>query len=87
MADMSGEQMQAKITASRREAEGLKDKIRRRRDELADTSRTPPSIFYAVPVNCRSFPSSGSFVVSSPTDPVQSVKSRRTKPTLYHELE
>lgn len=43
MADMSGEQMQAKITAARREAEGLKDKIKRRKDELADTSRaTPP---------------------------------------------
>jgi guanine nucleotide-binding protein G(I)/G(S)/G(T) subunit beta-1 len=42
MADMSGEQMQAKITAARREAEGLKDKIKRRKDELADTSRTIP---------------------------------------------
>lgn len=40
MADMTGEQMQAKITAARREAEGLKDKIKRRKDELADTSRT-----------------------------------------------
>ena len=39
MADMSGEQMQAKITAARREAEGLKDKIKRRKDELADTNR------------------------------------------------
>ena len=39
---MSGEQMQAKITAARREAEGLKDKIKRRKDELADTSRTTP---------------------------------------------
>lgn len=37
-ADMSGEQMQAKITAARREAEGLKDKIKRRKDELADTT-------------------------------------------------
>jgi hypothetical protein len=44
MAETSGEQMQAKITAARREAEGLKDKIKRRKDELADTSRaTPPS--------------------------------------------
>ncbi|KAJ5246189.1 guanine nucleotide-binding protein beta subunit [Penicillium chermesinum] len=47
-ADMSGEQMQAKITAARREAEGLKDKIKRRKDELADTSRTitPPRPFF-----------------------------------------
>lgn len=42
MADLSGEQMQAKITAARREAEGLKDKIKRRKDELADTSRATP---------------------------------------------
>jgi guanine nucleotide-binding protein G(I)/G(S)/G(T) subunit beta-1 len=40
MADMSGEQMQAKIAAARREAEGLKDRIKRRKDELADTTRT-----------------------------------------------
>jgi len=37
--DMTGEQMQAKITAARREAEGLKDRIKRKKDELADTSR------------------------------------------------
>jgi hypothetical protein len=38
---LSGEQMQAKIQAARREAEGLKDKIKRKKDELADTSRMP----------------------------------------------
>lgn len=43
-ADMSGEQMQAKITAARREAEGLKDRIKRRKDELADASRTVSSL-------------------------------------------
>lgn len=36
--EMSGEQMQAKIAAARRDAEGFKDKIKRRKDELADTS-------------------------------------------------
>lgn len=35
---MSGEQMQARIAAARRDAEGLKDKIKRKKDELADTS-------------------------------------------------
>ena len=30
--------MQAKIAAARRDAEGLKDKIKRKKDELADTS-------------------------------------------------
>ena len=49
MADMSGEQMQAKITAARREAEGLKDKIRRRKDDLADTTCTK---FPFVPLHC-----------------------------------
>lgn len=36
--EMSGEQMQAKIAAARRDAEGFKDKIKRKKDELADTS-------------------------------------------------
>lgn len=43
--DVSGEQMQAKITAARREAEGLKDRIKRKKDELADTSREYLSVF------------------------------------------
>lgn len=42
MAD-SSEQMQAKIVAARREAEVLKDRIRHRRDDLADTTRSSPS--------------------------------------------
>lgn len=37
--DLTGEQMQAKITAARREAEGLKDRIKRKKDDLADTTR------------------------------------------------
>lgn len=37
--EISGEQMQAKIAAARRDAEGLKDKIKRKKDDLADTSR------------------------------------------------
>lgn len=36
---MTSEQMQTKITAARREAEGLKDRIKRKKDDLADTSR------------------------------------------------
>jgi hypothetical protein len=49
--DMNSEQMQTKITAARREAEGLKDRIKRKKDDLADTSR-----MYSVltkPVNRR----------------------------------
>lgn len=56
-ADMTGEQMQAKITAARREAEGLKDKIKRRKDELADTSRTTAPSKHTV---TRPDPTSGS---------------------------
>lgn len=37
--EISGEQMQAKIAAARRDAEGLKDKIKRKKDDLADTTR------------------------------------------------
>ena len=43
--DISGEQMQAKIAAARRDAEGLKDKIKRKKDELADTSCKAPGKF------------------------------------------
>ena len=37
--NFTGEQMQTKISAARRDAEGLKDKIKRRKDELQDTTR------------------------------------------------
>ncbi|KAL8947651.1 MAG: hypothetical protein Q9222_006096, partial [Ikaeria aurantiellina] len=36
--EMSNEQMQNKIAAARRDAEGLKDRIKRKKDELADAS-------------------------------------------------
>ena len=40
---ISGEEMQSKIATARRDAESLKDRIKRRKDELADTSRKSPS--------------------------------------------
>ncbi len=43
--DVSPEAMQARIQQARREAETLKDRIKRKKDELADTTRqlpTPP---------------------------------------------
>ena len=47
--EMSGEQMQAKIAAARRDAEGLKDRIKRKKDELADTNRKFLSLSTALP--------------------------------------
>jgi guanine nucleotide-binding protein G(I)/G(S)/G(T) subunit beta-1 len=43
--EVSPDQMQARIAAARREAEVLKERIKARKDTLADTSRksTPPS--------------------------------------------
>jgi len=38
MADMSAESIQQKIQVARRDAEALKDRIKRKKDELADTS-------------------------------------------------
>jgi len=38
MAGISSEEMSARIAASRREAEGLKDRIKRRKDDLQDTT-------------------------------------------------
>lgn len=46
--DMTSEQMQSKITAARREAEGLKDRIKRKKDDLADTSCTLLMLSYLV---------------------------------------
>lgn len=90
MADMSGEQMQAKITAARREAEGLKDKIKRRKDELADTSRaTSITIARRLPLSgtCRASTLFPDFPFIMLTCVLQSVKSPRTRPKPYHELE
>jgi hypothetical protein len=38
-APISSEEMQAKIAAARRDAEGLKDRIKRKKDDLADATR------------------------------------------------
>ena len=40
MADMNAESIQQKIQIARRDAEALKDRIKRKKDELADTTRT-----------------------------------------------
>ena len=46
--------MQTRITTARREAEGLKDRIKRKKDDLADTSRKFPATwsFLMIP-KCR----------------------------------
>ena len=41
--EMSGEQMQARIISARRDAESLKDRIKSKKDELADTSCESPA--------------------------------------------
>jgi hypothetical protein len=42
--DVSPDQMQARIQQARREAETLKDRIKRKKDELADGTREYPTI-------------------------------------------
>lgn len=39
MADGSAESIQQKISIARRDAEALKDRIKKKKDELADTTR------------------------------------------------
>lgn len=39
--DMSAESLQQRIQIARRDAEGLKDRIKRKKDELGDTTRMP----------------------------------------------
>ena len=45
--------MQGKITAARREAEGLKDRIKRKKDELGDTSCKLLENFCLCPTVCK----------------------------------
>lgn len=49
--DVSPEAMQARIQQARREAETLKDRIKRKKDELSDTTRTCP--IDADPLLCK----------------------------------
>lgn len=44
MADASAESVQQKIQIARRDAEALKDRIKRKKDELADTTRKSLSL-------------------------------------------
>jgi hypothetical protein len=47
--DISPDQMQARIQQARREAENLKDRIKRKKDELADgTRKSSPSVLVAI---------------------------------------
>ena len=51
--DVSPDQMQARIQQARREAENLKDRIKRKKDELADGTRELPTCLRAPP-HCHS---------------------------------
>jgi hypothetical protein len=48
MADMNQESIQQKIQIARRDAEALKDRIKRKKDELADTTRKTPARYAAL---------------------------------------
>lgn len=54
MAEMNQESIQQKIQIARRDAEALKDRIKRKKDELADTTRTSS---IPRPATLRSVPS------------------------------
>ena len=51
MADANAESIQQKIQIARRDAEALKDRIKRKKDELADTT-CECSIFHLRPFRC-----------------------------------
>lgn len=60
--DVSPEAMQSRIQQARREAEGLKDRIKRKKDELADTSRKSNPFCSR---SCRHFTAIASHAASS----------------------
>jgi guanine nucleotide-binding protein G(I)/G(S)/G(T) subunit beta-1 len=49
MADVNAESIQQRIQIARRDAEALKDRIKRKKDELADTTRKSRSRRHAHP--------------------------------------
>ena len=55
MADMSAESIQQKIQIARRDAEALKDRIKRKKDELADTTRKCCWLAYNLSPSLSSF--------------------------------
>lgn len=60
--EVSPEAMQARIQQARREAETLKDRIKRRKDELADTTRTSSeSLSIDNSMTCQFSPLSATF--------------------------
>lgn len=59
--DVSPEAMQARIQQARREAETLKDRIKRKKDELADTTRQ------SIPIEGPAGPASLSAVLTCPS--------------------
>lgn len=54
--DVSPEAMQARIQQARREAETLKDRIKRKKDELADTARKWNASLPPVPISTAVLP-------------------------------
>lgn len=48
--EVSPDQMQARIQQARREAENLKDRIKRKKDELADGTREWPTFQELTPI-------------------------------------
>jgi hypothetical protein len=53
MADINAESIQQRIQIARRDAEALKDRIKRKKDELADTTRTYIAAFCTTPQTLR----------------------------------
>lgn len=64
--DVSPEAMQARIQQARREAETLKDRIKRKKDELADTTRMLISRFSQFPLGENSCVSPGLSIDAAP---------------------
>jgi hypothetical protein len=62
MADMNQESIQQKIQIARRDAEALKDRIKRKKDELADTTRKRPA---ALRTHCAAQPNANSCAQSA----------------------
>lgn len=90
MADGSAESIQQKISIARRDAEALKDRIKKKKDELADTTREftvnsqyPTLLIFCHSSRCRSPTHRGS---SPPPDEDQAHSQGPSRKDLRHAL-
>jgi guanine nucleotide-binding protein G(I)/G(S)/G(T) subunit beta-1 len=89
MADINAESIQQRIQIARRDAEALKDRIKRKKDELADTTREchSPSLFSCVALHLAARLLSVFSLLTSSCSPRSRPAASRPAPSINNEDE